>query len=130
ERFDALQVDLLEATTPERLQRAAIRALTPPVEPHVDLQHVAPIRASVADALSELADDLPDAGRISFRRLTASFADRIEVIVRFLAVLELYKQGFVDLEQTERFGEIEVEWTGGTDDRELVLASLDDEYEG
>ena len=100
--------DLLEGTSPRRLQSAAIRALTPKPVPIVDLFHVAPIRFSVAEAVAELIDELPRVGRISFRRLTADLVERLEVIVRFLAVLELFKQGFVELDQTERFGDIEV----------------------
>jgi segregation and condensation protein A len=47
--------------------------------------------------------------------------------VRFLALLELFKQGVVELDQAERFGDIEVVWTGG-DDRS-GLQPIDD-YEG
>ena len=60
--------------------------------------------------MSELLDELPRAGRITFRRLTAEFAERIDVIIRFLAVLELYKQGAVEIDQPERFGDIEIQW--------------------
>ena len=81
--------------------------------PRIDLFHVAPIRVSVADAVAELVDELPRVGRITFARLTASLVERLDVIVRFLAVLELFKQGLVELDQTERFGDIEIEWTGG-----------------
>jgi segregation and condensation protein A len=111
ERFDDVVPDLLEGTSTTRLRNAAIRALTPKPVPVVDLHHVNPITITVADAVAELVDELPRVGKISFRRLTADLADRIEVIVRFLAVLELYKQGAVELDQTERFGDIEVSWT-------------------
>ena len=128
ERFDAVMPDLLEGTTIARLRNAAIRALTPKPVPVVDLFHVNPITITVADAVTELADELPRAGRISFRRLTADLADRIEVIVRFLAVLELFKQGAVDIDQSDRFGEIEIEWTAGSDfDHSSILV---DTYEG
>ncbi len=115
ERFAQLMPDLLEGTSLRRLQSAAIRALTPKPEPIVDLFHVNPIKITVADAVLELVDELPRVGRISFRRLTADLADRIEVIVRFLAVLELFKQGYVDLAQPERFGDIEVAWCAPAD---------------
>src|SRR5690606_33308059 len=108
-----LMPDLLEGTSVRRLQSAAIRALSPKPEPITDLFHVNPIRFTVAEAVAELIDELPRVGRISFRRLTADLAERLEVIVRFLAILELFKQGFVDLDQTERFGDIEVVWTPG-----------------
>ena len=70
--------------------------------PRVDLDHVAPVRASVTDAVAELLDELPRAGRITFRALTGGLVERLEVVVRFLAILELYKQGLVDLEQTSQ----------------------------
>ena len=52
------------------------------------------------------------AARRSFRDLVADCEDRIHVVVRFLAILELYREGKVELAQAETFGEIEVEWTG------------------
>jgi segregation and condensation protein A len=128
ERFVALVPDLLEGTSPQRLRNAAVRALTPRPVPKVDLFHVNPIRVTVADAVAELVDELPRVGRISFRRLTAELVDRIEVIVRFLALLELFKQGYVELDQAERFGDIDVLWTGGADvDADELLV---DAYEG
>ena len=130
ERFAGLAPDLLEGTSPRRLQSAAIRALTPRPTPFIDLFHVNPVRFTVAEAVAELVDELPRIGRISFRRLTADLAERLEVIVRFLAVLELFKQGFVDLDQAERFGDIEVIWIGGADADVASTAMLVDAYEG
>ncbi len=128
ERFVDVMPDLLEGTSVRSLQRAAIRALTPRPVPVVDLFHVTPIKITVADAVAELLDELPRVGRISFRRLTADLADRIEVIVRFLAVLELFKQGAIDLDQPERFGDIEVIWA--PDEGLDTDAILIDAYEG
>lgn len=128
ERFAELMPDLLEGTSLRRFQSAAIRALTPRPEPIVDLFHVNPIRLTVADAVAELVDELPRSGRISFRRLTADLVERIEVVIRFLAILELFKQGLVELDQTERFGDIEVTWTADADvSTESILI---DTYEG
>ncbi len=128
ERFSSLMPDLLEGTSLRRFQSAAIRALTPRPEPTVDLFHVNPIRFTVAEAVAELCDELPRIGHISFRRLTADLAERLEVIVQFLAVLELFKQGLVEIDQTERFGDIDILWTGGADvDPSSVLV---DAYEG
>jgi len=128
ERFDAVVPDMLEGTSVARLRNAAIKALTPKPVPVVDLYHVNPITTTVADAVGELLDELPRAGRITFRRLTADLAERIEVIIRFLALLELFKQGAIELDQPERFGDIEVIWAAGEDfDTESVLI---DTYEG
>jgi segregation and condensation protein A len=127
ERFEGLMPDLLEGMSPTRLRSAYLRAVTPKAVPRIDLFHVAPIKASVSDALAELIDELPRVGRISFRRLTSGLVERIEVIVRFLALLELFKQGYVELEQTERFGDVEVVWTGGDEQANDFTA---EEYEG
>ena len=67
-------------------------------------------------------------GRITFARLTADLGERLEVIVRFLAVLELYKQGHVELDQADRFGDIVIEWCGTADADAAALAA--DVYEG
>ena len=113
----------------QRIHAAYVRAVTPKLVPRIDLFHVAPVRASVADAVAELIDELPRVGRISFRRLTSGLLERLDVIVRFLAVLELFKQGLIELDQTERFGEIEVLWTGGLEPVAAGSIPIDD-YEG
>jgi segregation and condensation protein A len=128
ERFDNVAPDLLASVTPERLREAAIAALTPKPVPRIDLHHVAPIRASVADAVDELIDELPDAGRITFAHLTAGLTERLEVIVRFLAVLELFKQGLVEVDQGELFGDITIVWVGSEGEREMAMAV--DRYDG
>ena len=128
ERFADVMPDMLEGTSLTRLRNAAIAALTPRPVPTVDLFHVAPITTTVADAVAELIDELPRVGTITFRRLTGDLVDRIEVIIRFLAVLELFKQGVVEIDQPERFGDIEIEWCAGTDvDSETILV---DAYDG
>ena len=129
ERFAELMPDLLEGVKPKQVHAAYVRATTPKVVPKVDLFHVAVIKASVSDALAELVDELPRIRRISFRRLTADLAERMEVIVRFLALLELFKQGYVELDQGERFGDIDIVWVG--DDAAMAIGSIPiDDYEG
>lgn len=110
ERFESLMPDMLEGVTPLRMRRAFLRATEPKAPVTIDLFHVAPIRASVADALDELLRILPEQGTTSFRSIVAGITDRIEVVVRFLALLELFKQGRVELVQAERFGDIAVAW--------------------
>jgi segregation and condensation protein A len=113
DRFLALTPDLMEGVTPDRLRAAFFKAMQPKPSVRVTLDHVAPIRASVRDAVVELLDELPRSGRITFRRLTSGLAERLEIVVRFLAVLELFKQGAVELEQVESFGDITIVWLGG-----------------
>lgn len=112
EPFTRLVPDVLAGVTPAMLADAMNSLLAPKPQTRVLLDHVAPVRASVGDAVVELIDELPRAGRITFARLTAGLAERLEVIVRFLALLELYKQGAVELEQPVTFGQLEVVWLG------------------
>jgi segregation and condensation protein A len=100
--------DPLERVRPEALRAAALRALAAKPVPTVDTDHVAPVRASVRDAVDELLRLLPEREPMSFRALVAGAPHRLEVVVRFLAVLELYKQGVVDLAQFTNFGELMV----------------------
>jgi len=129
ERFADLLPDMLDGVTPVRLQRAYLRVTQPKPPTSIDLFHVAPIRASVADALMEMLETLPKLGKVTFRQITEAIYDRIEVVVRFLAILELYKQGRVTLEQSDRFGDIEVQWTAGDDTGFEAVLNIDD-YEG
>ena len=126
ERFLALAPDLLAGVTPADLQAAWLRVSSPAPPPRVQLDHVAPIRVSVDDAVEALVARLPDAGTLTFRALTEGLADRIEVIVRFLAVLELYKQGLVEIDQAVTFGDLQVSWVGEDD---AVFAGVDS-YDG
>lgn len=128
ERFAELMPDLLEGVRPKQVHAAYVRATTPKPEPKVDLFHVGIIKANVADALAELVDELPRVRRITFRRLTSDLVDRIEIIVRFLALLELFKQGYLEIEQSEKFGDIDIVWIG--DEAVSVGAILIDDYEG
>jgi segregation and condensation protein A len=128
EQFLDVAPDLLEGVTPAALRAAARRALAPKPAPKVDLDHVAPIRVSVRDAVEQLLVELPRQPRTTFRKLTAGVEQRLEIIVRFLAILELYKQGLVELAQAGTFAEISVTWTGG--DAEPTHAAMLADAEG
>ncbi len=107
EPFRSLRPDPLRAVTPQALARAAARAVTrarPPAT--VDTDHIAPIRASVREAVDVVLVRLAVGRPVRFRDLVADAEDRIEVVVRFLAVLELFKQGTVELDQATTFGDL------------------------
>jgi segregation and condensation protein A len=98
--------DPLERTRPEALRAAALRMFSAPPVVTVDVDHIAPVRASVRDAAETVLRLLPESEPMSFRALVSGAPHRLEVIVRFLAVLELYKQGMVDVLQFTNFGEL------------------------
>jgi segregation and condensation protein A len=112
DRFAAVAPDLLDGITVEHVRAAYLRATAAPDVPRVELDHVAPIGVSVNDAVEELLEELPRVGRLTFRRLTAELGETLEVVVRFLAVLELAKQGLVDLDQPGAIGELTITWLG------------------
>ncbi len=134
ERYVDLAPDLLAGVTPLDLREAFLRATAPKPVVRVELDHVAPNLISVTDAVAELVDELPRVGRITFRALTDSLVERLDVVVRFLAVLELYKQGLIDLDQPTTFGDLTISWVGGEsdDDRPVWadIAARVDAYEG
>jgi segregation and condensation protein A len=110
EDFKDLYPDVMANVTAEKLAALAASALAPP--PILDLSHVTPIRATMAEELRNVEERLGQMGSSSFRDLVADCEDRMFVVVRFLALLELFRDGRVELSQAPTFGEIEVTWQG------------------
>jgi segregation and condensation protein A len=109
--FSHLYPDPMARVSAEDLGTLAAQLLRPP--PTLDLTHVTPIRYTMAEAMSAVERRIEDFGRsASFRDLVADCEERIQIVVRFLALLELYRDGRVELLQGETFGEIRVEWQG------------------
>lgn len=127
ERFAHVTPDPLEGMTVARLEKALLHAITPKRPPELSLWHVSPVRFTVAERVAQLAEILPASGETSFVSLCAGMQERLEVIVTFLAILELFKQGAVDIAQFDRFGDITVRWT--PEMRVLTVDAVDD-YEG
>jgi segregation and condensation protein A len=67
---------------------------------------------TVSEAVAELEERLPAERTASFRELCSHCTTRMQVIVRFLALLELCKRGLVTLDQGETFGDLAVSWIG------------------
>lgn len=124
-RYADVVPDLLARVSPTDLGRAAATALAPKPEVILDTSHVAPIKVSVRDAITDLVTVLEDGRARTFVELCRGHTDRIEVVVRFLALLEMFKAGAVELGQADRFGDITASWTG---EGESELVELVDEY--
>lgn len=125
--FLGLVPDLLANVDAEDLAGAFLRAIAPKPTARVATDHINPISLSVTDAVSDLLVDLPERGTVTFRDLTAQLADRIEVVIYFLALLELYKQDLITLTQKANFGQIEVDWIADVTE---PVVDLIDSYEG
>ena len=109
--------DIFEGLTAETLAAAAARVLAPKPLTIVDTSHVTEIRVSVREMVDMLAEQIQTRRSTSFTELCRDIKERIEVIVRFLALLELFKSQSVDLEQVNPFDDIVIRWrqpnTGG-----------------
>ncbi|WP_419945250.1 segregation and condensation protein A [Candidatus Poriferisodalis sp.] len=115
ERFIASAPDLLEGATRGDLTAALERVLAPKPVPRVDVSHLRAAGITVDEALCQIAERLADTGSLTFRELTSHLSERIVIVVYFLALLEMFGSGLIELEQAERFGDIGVEWVGGDD---------------
>ena len=104
--FAHLYPDVMEKVQPEQLAALAAALLRPP--PMLDLSHVTPIRYTIDEAREAVRAHLDRFHEASFRELVADCEERIQIVVRFLALLDLYREGKVDLAQAETFGEINV----------------------
>src|SRR5918996_1560649 len=110
EEFAKLYPDPMARVGPSDLAEAAAALFRSPT---VDLSHVTPIRATVEEAVEAVTRRLHRRGEARFRDLVRDCrGDRIQVVVRFLALLELHANGRVRLSQAETFGDIEVRWEG------------------
>lgn len=120
--------DILASTTPADIALAGARALVAPEPEVLDVSYVPAIRASVRDAIAEIAARLAEAGGAAFTDLCGPSAARMDVIVHFLALLELFKVGAVDIDQHDRWGDITVRWTGEGNVEEVLAEA--EEYTG
>ncbi|HEY5111860.1 MAG TPA: ScpA family protein [Acidimicrobiales bacterium] len=127
EGFKVQPPDLLAGVTTAHLALAYLRGIEEKPVPVVRLHHVTVDAVTVAETVAALAQTLPTMGRLSFRRLTEGFSTRIEIIVHFLALLELCKLGHVELGQGETFGDVQIEWIDST--LRLDIGGVDS-YEG
>jgi segregation and condensation protein A len=115
ERFLHVCPDLLAQVGPADLLSIAERVMAARPEPLIDLSHVSVSKASVRDAIGTLVHRMPHEGERTLRELAGGAGCRLDVLVVLLGLLELYKQGMVELRQAVTFGELRAEWVGDVD---------------
>ncbi|MEN0071408.1 MAG: ScpA family protein [Propionicimonas sp.] len=96
----------------DQLALLASRALAPRPPVEVSLAHLHVPRVSVREQAEVLVARLRDHHSLSFRALTADAGERLVVVARFLALLELYREQAVAFEQVAPLGELTVRWLG------------------
>ncbi|MER8061265.1 MULTISPECIES: segregation/condensation protein A [unclassified Streptomyces] len=98
---------------PEGFAKLAVKAMQPRPEPRVYVDHIHAPLVSVQEQAQVVVERLRELGEASFRVLVADTGDTLTVVARFLALLELYREKAVALEQETALGELLVRWTGG-----------------
>lgn len=114
-RYAEALPDLVLGIGPERLLQLAVRAMTPKPSPVVSIDHIHQVRVSVREHAEVLRNRLRRAGTATFRVLCVDCETTLEVVARFLALLELYREGMVRFAQVQALGELTVRWIGGDD---------------
>ncbi|WP_432932684.1 segregation and condensation protein A [Microbispora sp. CA-135349] len=125
-RFADLLPELVLGIGPEQLAKIAARAFTPKAPPSVSVSHIYQPLASVREQAAILVERLRRLQTATFRALTADCAGTFEVVARFLAVLELFREAAVSFEQVEPLGDLYVTWTGTADGDVTVGDDYDD----
>ncbi|MFE3412882.1 segregation and condensation protein A [Streptomyces mirabilis] len=100
----------------EGFARLAVKAMQPKPKPQVYVDHIHAPLVSVQEQAGIVVARLRELGEASFRALVEDTQDTLTVVARFLALLELYREKAVALDQEEALGELMVRWTGGDGD--------------
>ena len=109
----------------QRFAAIANRVLTPKTSPVFSIDHLHQPTVSVAEQASKMVEQLRRAGRMTFRGLTADAENTLVVIARFLALLELYKEGVIRFEQMISLGELQITWVGSAQGEVRVSDEFD-----
>ena len=121
----ALLPELVLQIGPAELAIFAAHAMRPKPEPTVDLHHLHAPAVSVREQADVIVARLRRAGSGSFRSLVADATSTGVVVARFLALLELFREGVISFDQVSPLGDLTIRWTGG--DAEVTV---EDDYHG
>ena len=125
--FAGLLPEVLIGMGPLEFAALAARALAPKPVPQVGVGHIHAVRVSVREQAAILVDRLRRHPSATFRSLTVDCETTLLVVARFLALLELYRDGSVAFDQVSPLGELHVRWTGPAEGEVAVAV---EEYEG
>ena len=113
-RFAGLLPEVLLGLGPAQFAVLAAAALAPRPDVEVAVDHAHGGTVSVREQTALLRERLRRTGGGSFRSLTADCTSTLEIVARFLGLLELYREGVVSFEQVEALGDLHLRWTGDT----------------
>ncbi|ASN38816.1 segregation and condensation protein A [Paeniglutamicibacter terrestris] len=110
--FAALLPELIFSTTPDQLARLALGALTPktPAPTEVGIEHLHGGNVSVREQAAIITALLKEHGALDFTALVANAANHLEVVARFLALLEMYREKVIAFSQDAPLDALNVRW--------------------
>ncbi len=123
--LSSLLPEVLIGVGPERFAVIAERVLTPKVAPVVAVEHLHSALVSVAEESKGVVEALRRSKTLSFRTLIQGADSTLVVVARFLALLDLYRQGALRFEQVVALGELQISWVGSAEGEILVSDEFD-----
>jgi segregation and condensation protein A len=126
-QFAAALPEVLLGIGPQEFARLAAAVFQPREVPTVAVDHIHAPMVSVREHAAVLAERLRRLGNGSFRSLCQDCETTLEIVARFLALLELYREAQVAFDQVTPLGELHVRWTGG--DGESTAVELGAEWD-
>ena len=121
----ALLPEVLIGVGAQRFAAIAERVLTPKVAPVVAVQHLHTALVSVAEESKMVVEALRHSKSLSFRNLIADADSTLVVVARFLALLDLYRQGVLRFDQVIALGELQISWTGSLEGEVEITDEFD-----
>ena len=123
--LSALLPEVLIGVGATRFAAIAERVLTPKTTPVVALEHLHSAMVSVTEESKRVVQALRAGKSMSFRNLISDADNTLVVVARFLALLDLYRQGVLRFEQVIALGELQISWTGSLEGEVEVSGEFD-----
>jgi len=121
----ALLPEVLIGVGAARFAAIAERVLTPKLTPTVAIQHLHMALVSVAEESKMVVEALRHSKTLSFRNLISDADSTLVVVARFLALLDLYRQGVLRFDQVIALGELQISWTGSLEGEVEITDEFD-----
>lgn len=123
--LSALLPEVLIGVGPARFAAIAERVLTPKSSPVISVEHLHLPLVSVVEESKRVVEALRRSTSLSFRNLIADADTTLVIVARFLALLDLYRQGVLRFNQVIALGELQISWTGSLDGEVEVSDEFD-----
>lgn len=128
-RFEGLLPEVMLGVTPDRFALIAAAAFRPKQKRTLSTAHVHQHRVSIRETADLLRTLLVEKGTATFAEIIADCTETMEVVARFLALLELYREKSLAFEQEDPLGPLTVTWVGGSLEQAQAQAHAGDEDE-